>query len=112
MASTDEVNFPSKVLVFHAEEPGNPDSRAWFEAVASPSQLDELPEDAPETPHGDVLNPYFRRSTMKARDRSLSALNEFADKVFEELSVLQHNLEAGMVMADDETRQVVSLFGP
>ena len=94
VTSADEDLFPPKVFVFHAEQPSDPDTRAWYEAIASPSQLEELPEDTPEAPgSGDIQNPYFRLNEMTVVERHPSLLQTFLEEVEEELALLHANLD-------------------
>lgn len=108
ITTSDEPNFPAKTLVFHAEQPGVDDSRAWFEAVASPSQLAELPVDEPAAPaSGEIQNPFFRLDEVTVIERHPDDLQKFVDDIVEELTLLQANLIDLANMNDTPTEVIV-----
>jgi hypothetical protein len=102
--SSDPVRFPTKVLVFQAEEPADPNTRGWFTAIASPAQLLEYPEDYPASGSGQVQQPYYRLDTMDLVGRNAAQLAELADQVAEELDLLGRNI---MSLESFETSSLV-----
>lgn len=102
--SDDPLQYPPKCLVFQAETLGDPDSRAWFTAVASPAQLQEYPEDEPATADsGEAQVPYFRLDEVQLISRSPADIQTLIESFTEELSLLQRNLDALDVLGEPQT---------
>lgn len=104
----DEPARPSKVFVYQAEDPSDPNTRGWFTAVASPAQLEEYPEDAPAAPSSagsdsvTVQQPYYRLDTVTLISRNASDIETLVDKIQGQLEVLSRNLDAIDSMTLDE----------
>ena len=94
VTSSDAETFPPKALVYQAETPGDPDSRGWFTAVASPAQLLEYPEDAALALPGELQQPYYRLDHVQLVSRNADSLALLVDDFFEELQLLARNITA------------------
>jgi hypothetical protein len=98
VASSDEDLAPSKVFVYQAEDPEDPDTRGWFTAVASPAMLLEYPEDTPALSGSDSLQqPYYRLDEVTLVSRSASSLEDLYEQVKEAL----HNLWANLLAHEE-----------
>lgn len=102
VTSADPVNYPPKVFVFQAEDPSDVNTKAWFTAVASPSQLEEYPEDAPAGVVEGVQQPYFRLSELTLISRNADDIEKLVDQVFKQLTMLSKNLEALRRLSSEE----------
>lgn len=102
VTSTDAVKYPPKALVFQAENPADPETRGWFTAVATPSQLLEYPEDTPANVVGQVQQPYYRKDWVQLVGRNPSDIEDLVRAVYEELDFLKRNQDALERMAPAE----------
>ena len=94
VTSSDAVTYPPKVFVYQAEEVGNPNTRGWFTAVASPAQLLEYPEDAAVAESGELQQPYYRLDNVQLVSRNTSQLVTLTAQIMEELQLLADNIKA------------------
>lgn len=108
VTSDDAEKYPPKCLVFQAEDPGNLQTRAWFTNVASPSQLQEYPEDEVTlAASGDVQVPYYRLDTVQLIGRSPDEIQLLILQFAEELTNLQRNLDALDILSESQTIPIV-----
>ena len=102
-------NMPSEVFIYHAINEENPYSGDVFEAVATPSQIEELPLNNPsfsaETNEGV---PFYRRNQLEIYFRSLDELNDFWVELKRQVNTLVKNYK---VMEELVNTSLVTLSG-
>jgi len=92
VTSDDAELFPVKVFVM--EKAVDLEEAAVFACVASPVQILDYPEDVAGPPVDGVIKPYFRLDVVTIVSRAGTKLQNFIDRVQEELDILEANLVA------------------
>jgi len=103
------TNVPSEIFIYHAINAENPYSGDVFEAVATPSQMEELPINKPFIdPINNESVPFYRRNQLELYFRSLSDLHEFWEELQVEVNELIENYK---IMEELVSTRVATLTG-
>jgi hypothetical protein len=104
--SSDDPDFPTKIMVFQAEDPADPNTRGWFTAIANPAQLEEYPEDAPAPAgEGETMIPFYRTDTVVLVSRNAVDLQRVIDEIREEVTLLEDNIAAIATLSESNTSE-------
>jgi hypothetical protein len=98
-----DLRVPHKIFVYHVAPPFAGDGKPVFEAVASVSQVSEIPEDAPilAPVNGEVV-PYYRTNVMEFDCRSLAEADDLWKEIKAEVSEFLTNWNSWKNLAADE----------
>lgn len=101
VTSDEPVGYPPAVFVFQEESPGDPATRGWFTAIASPAQLLEYPVNATAEPEGDGLwQPYYRKAALTLVSRHPADLEQLYREIEAEILRLRLDLDALQLLAE------------
>ena len=101
-------NIPSEIFIYHAINSENPYSGDLFEAIATPSQIEELPLNKPFFSDTNEGVPFYRRNQLEVYFRSLDELNDFWEELKSQTNTLVKNYK---VMEDMVNTKLVKLTG-
>lgn len=93
IATSNLAGLSSKIFVFHAALSDDLIKGDVFEAVASVSQLMELPEDTPIT-GGDVIVPFYRLDRLEWFCHSAEEAEDLWNKIQEDVQDLVNNFRS------------------